>query len=180
MVKLDHFLRNLIKRNLEQSSDHFQIKIESLVLHMHLDPERKFNNSKINSAFTNFTIHIGTDGPQQEIIYSIMHEIGHFLSNRTLTLEQTIELRQKNMFCRSNHLVSSFMLEREVSAWEAGYKYFTFHGIPFPLGYTRRMIKSLSTYTAFAEEPDYWIDTIARRAAVISLKEGYTSDPRCR
>lgn len=171
MVKLDHFLRNLIKRNLEQVSDQLQINVEGLMLFIHLDPKREFRKSKIFSAFTNFTIEIGTDGPQQEIIYSIMHEIGHFLFNRTLTLEQTLELRQKNTFARCSHLAPSSMLEREISAWEAGYEYFTSHGIPFPEGFSQRMIKSLSTYATAAEEPDYWIDIVARRTAVISLKE---------
>lgn len=167
MVKLDHFLRDLVKKNLEKVSAFYRLTTGDLSLSIRLDAQRVFTNSKIYSTLSRYSIRIGTDGPQQEIIYSLMHEIGHFLSNRTLTLEEMVEKRYQTFLSHP-----SVVLEREVSAWENGYEYFTAHAIPVPRGYSRRMIKSLSTYVAVVKESkEYWVDTIGRRAAVISSKE---------
>ena len=167
MVKLDHFLRNLIKKNLEKVSAYYRLTTEGLSLCIRLDAQRVCVNSKIFSTLSSYRIRIGTDGPQQEIIYSLMHELGHFIGNRKLTLEEVVGKRFQTFLSNP-----SVVLEREVSAWENGYEYFIAHGIPVPRGYSRRMIKSLSTYVAVAEESKkYWIDTIGRRAAVISSKE---------
>jgi len=170
MVTLDNFLRNLTRENLEQASTWVLLKVEDYTLNIHLDPHRENRRSMIYNGLRISTIELGTLGSQQEIIYSLMHEIGHFLSNQTLSFEEALELKHYIGLAASG-TVKSYILEREVLAWEAGYEYFISHGIPVPKGYSRTMIRSLSTYVLDTEEKEYWINTIGRRVAIIAFKE---------
>jgi len=177
MVKLANFIRNLIRTNLEKAKGQTRLTWEDHSLILNLDSHREntrsilYSTLKWSEAKKIFTLILGTKGTQAEIICSLMHELGHYLADKYLTPVSALESHRDLIIMRGGEGASSFIIEKEVEAWEDGYEYFIAHGIPVPFGYVRRMTHALASYLIKAEDTELWTNKIGRSVAIISLKE---------